>query len=205
LVPSLLEKTANDAEFNFLVVARLKPQVSIRAAKSELDGIEKATAAADHLAIHLGFIVEPFSDEVSGDVRKPLWLLLAAITAVLLMASVNLANLQIVRGVARDPEIALRSALGAGSARLIQGVLIENLLLGLVGGSGGIAFAFLGEKIFVRIAAVLPRLNEVHFSTPMLLFALGLSLITSIGFGILPALRSLDSKLFALVDRGSPI
>jgi predicted permease len=191
LVPSSLELTADDAEFNFLVVARLKPGVSIRAAQSELDGIEKAAAAADHLAIHLGVIVEPFSQEVSGDARKPLWLLLAAITGVLLMACVNLANLQIVRGASREQEIALRSALGARPARLVAGVLIENLLIGLAGGLGGIAFAFLGEKIFVRIAAVLPRLNEVHLSTTMLVFALALSLVTSLAFGILPALRPL--------------
>ena len=191
LVPSSLELTANDAEFNFLVVARLKPGVSIRAAQNELDGIEKATAAADHLAIHLSVIVEPFSQEVTGDIRKPLWLLLAAITGVLLMACVNLANLQIARGVAREHEIALRSALGARPVRLVQGVLIGNLLIGLAGGSGGVALAFLGERIFIRIAAVLPRLNEVQLSTPVLAFALALSLITSLGFGIIPALRPL--------------
>ena len=191
LVPSTSERTANDGEFNFLVVARLKPGVSIRSAQTELDGIEKATAAADHLPIHLSVIVEPFSQEVTGDARKPLWLLLAAIAGVLLMACVNLANLQIARGGVRDHETALRSALGAGPARLVQAVLIENLLIGLAGGMGGVAFAFLGERIFVRIAAVLPRLNEVHLSVPMLALALALSLITSLGFGILPALRSL--------------
>ena len=191
LVPSSLELTANDAEFNFLVVGRLRPGVSIRAAQTELDGIEKATAAADHLAIHLSVIVEPFSQEIAGDIRRPLCLLLAAITGVLLMACVNLANLQIARRVTREHEIALRSALGAQPARLVQGVLIENLLVGLAGGFGGVAFAFLGERIFVGIAAVLPRLNEVHLSIPMLAFALALSLITSLGFGILPALRPL--------------
>jgi predicted permease len=191
LVPDSNELTANDAEFNFVVVARLKPGISVRQAQSELDGIEKATAAADHLAIHLGVVVEPFSEEITGDVSKPLWLLLAAVASVLLMACVNLANLQLARSVVRDHEMALRSALGAGRRRLFQGVLAENLLLGLGGGLGGILFADLGEKLFVRIAAVLPRLNEVHLSTPMLLFALGLSIITSLGFGVLPALRSL--------------
>jgi predicted permease len=191
LIASASEKTANDAEFNFLVVARLKPGVSIHSAQTELDGIEKATAAADHLAVHLSVIVEPFSQEVTGDIKKPLWLLLAAIAGVLLMACANLANLQIARGVARDHETALRAALGAGSKRLVQAVLVENLLIGLAGGLGGIAFAFLGERIFVRIAAVLPRLNEVHLSVPMLGLALAFSLVTSLGFGILPALRPL--------------
>jgi len=136
LVPSQEELTVNDGDFNYLVVARLKPGVSVQQAQSELDGIEKATAAADHLAIHLSVVVQPFSQEITGDVSKPLWLLFAAVTGVLLMACVNLANLQIARGVAREPETALRAALGAGRARLLQAVLIENFLLGFAGGLG---------------------------------------------------------------------
>ncbi len=190
LAPDPEELTVNDGDFNFLVVARLKPGVSMQQAQSELDGIEKATSAADHLTIHLGVVVLPFSEEISGNVSKPLWLLLVAVGSVLLMACVNLANLQLARSVARQHEMALRAALGAGRRRLFQGVLAENLLLGLGGGVGGILFADLGEKLFVRIAAVLPRLNEVHLSTPMLVFALGLSIVTSLGFGILPALRT---------------
>jgi len=191
LVPLPNELEANDAEFNYLVVARLNPGVSVAQAQSELDGIEKATAAADHLAIHLSVIVEPFSREIAGGVSKPLWLLLTAVACVLLMACVNLANLQLARGGARNHQTALRSALGAGRGRLFQSVLAENLLLGLGGGLAGIMVAVFAEKAFVRIASVLPRLNEVHLSLPILVFALGLSLLTSLGFGILPALRSL--------------
>jgi predicted permease len=191
LVPQPYELIANDAEFNYVVVARLKPGVSVLQAQSELDGIERATAAADHLAIHLDVIVKPFSQEITGTVSKPLWLLLAAVASVLLMACVNLANLQIARGVARDHETALRSALGAGRGRLLQSVLIENLILGLGGGLGGVVFALFGIGLFTRIAASLPRLNEVHLNVPMILFGLGLSVLTSLGFGVLPALRSL--------------
>ena len=191
LVPEPNELVAQEGEFNFLVIARLKPGVSIQRAQSELDGIEKSTAAADHLEIHLSVIVEPFAEEIVGGVSKPLWLLLTAVASVLLMACVNLANLQLARGIARDQETALRSALGAGRRRLFQGVLAENLLLGLGGGLGGILLADLGEKLFVRIASVLPRLNEVHLSLPILGFALGLSILTSLSFGVLPALRSL--------------
>jgi predicted permease len=191
LVPSPDELTANDGDFNYVVVARLKPGVSIQQAQSELDGIEKATAAADQLAIHLSVIVEPFAQEITGNISKPLWLLLAAVASVLLMACVNLANLQIARGMARDHETALRSALGAGRRRLFQSVLAENLLLGIGGGLGGILFALFAEKLFVLVASTLPRLNEVHLSAPMLVFALALSVLTSLGFGVLPALRSL--------------
>ena len=191
LVPGPSELTSNNGEFNFLVIARLKPGVSVQQAQSELDGIEKATAAADHLAIHLSVIVQPFAKEIAWGVSKPLWLLLGAVASVLLMACVNLANLQLARGIARDHETALRSALGAGRRRLLQGVLAENLLLGLGGGLLGVLLADLGEKLFVRIASVLPRLNEVHLSVPILAFALGLSLLTSLSFGVLPAIRSL--------------
>jgi predicted permease len=191
LAPQQEELTANDSEFNYVVIARLKPGVSVTQAQSELDGIEKAAAAADHLAIHLGVVVEPFSQEITGTVSRPLWLLLAAVVGVLLMACVNLANLQIARGVAREHETALRSALGAGRARLLQSVLVENLILGLGGGLGGAVLAFFGVRLLTRIAANLPRLNEVHLSAPMLVFALVLSVLTSLGFGILPALRSL--------------
>src|ERR1700751_3795635 len=111
LVPDPDELTANDGDFNFLVVARLKSGVSVQQAQSELDGIEKATATADHLAIHLSVLVAPFSQEIAGGVSKTLWLLLAAVASVLLMSCVNLANLQLARGVARDHETALRSAL----------------------------------------------------------------------------------------------
>ena len=191
LAPNEEQRTANDGEYNYLVIARLKPGLSALQAQSELDGIEKSTAAADHLADHLGVVVEPFAQEITGDYRKPLWLLFAAVASVLLMACVNLANLQIARGVARQPEVALRSALGASRARLLQSALIENLLLGTAGGALAILFAFSAQKILVHIASSLPRLNEIHLSLPMLALALSLSLATSLGFGIFPALRSL--------------
>ena len=191
LVPMPSELVANDGDFNFVVVARLKPGVSIAQARSELDGIEKATAAADRLAIHLSVIVEPFAQEITGDVSKPIWLLFAAVFGVLLMACVNLANLQIARGVTRAQETALRAALGAGKLRLLQGVLIENLLLGLAGGVGGILCALVSEKVLVLKAANLPRMNEIHLSVPMLVLALCFSILTALGFGILPALRGL--------------
>lgn len=191
LAPRPSELTANDGEFNFLVIARLKPGVSPLQAQSELDGIEKATAAADKLSIHLSVIVQPFAEEITGDVKKPLWLLLAAVASVLLMACVNLANLQLARGVARDHDTALRAALGAGRRRLLQSVLAENLMIGLAGGVGGILLSDFGVKAFVRVAAVLPRLNEVHVSLSILALALAIAIVTSLGFGILPALRSL--------------
>lgn len=203
LVPMPNELVEEDGDFNFLVVARLNPGVSILQAQSELNGIEQASATANHLAIHLSVIVEPFAEEITGDVRKPLWLLLAAVGGVLLMACVNLANLQIARGMARDHETALRSALGAGRLRLLQSVMIENLLLGLIGGLGAAAFAIAALKLLTLTAATLPRLNEIHVNGAMLTLALGLSLLTSLGFGLVPALRSLRVPPQSALQAGS--
>jgi predicted permease len=188
---SAQQQTENEGDFNYLVIARLRPGVSVQQAQTELDGMEKSTAAADHLALHLGVVVEPFAQEITGDYRKPLWLLFAAVGAVLLMACVNLANLQIARGVARESETALRSALGASRARLLEGALIENLLLGAAGGALAIAFALSAQNILLHVASTLPRLNEVHLSLPMLALALALSLATSLAFGLVPAFRAL--------------
>ena len=191
LVPSESELTSDEGDFNFLVVARLKPGVSVTEAQSELDGLEKAAAKTNHVSEHLGVVVEPLSQETTGNVSKALWLLLAAVLAVLLIACVNLANLQLARAVARDREIAIRAALGAGHRRLLQAALAESLLVAIGGGLGGIVLALGLVRLFLLIAPQnLPRLNEVHVSGPMLLLALGLSLLTTFIFGLLPALHA---------------
>ena len=191
LVPTISELTTNTGEYNFLVLARLQPGVTAKQAQTELDGIEKSAAAAEKVTAHLGVVVMPLAQEVTGQASKPLWLLFGAVFSVLLMACMNLANLQLARSAARDNETALRAALGAGRMRLMQGILVENLIVGLAGGIGATAFAYVAVRVVTRMAAVLPRMNEVHLSVPMLAFAIGVSLITSLGFGILPALRVL--------------
>lgn len=191
LAPSQSELTSDDGDFNFLVVARLKPGVSVGQAQSELDGLEKAAAKANHVSVHLSVAVEPLSEEITGNVSKALWLLLAAVLAVLLIACVNLANLQLVRAVARDREIAIRTALGAGQGRLIQSALAESLLLAVGGGLGGMVLAPGLVRLFLLIAPQsLPRLNEVHVSAPMLLLAFAVSVLTTVVFGLLPALHA---------------
>jgi predicted permease len=196
VVASESERTSDEGDFNFLVIARLKPGVSIAQAQSELDGLEKANAAANHVSSHLGVVVEPLTQETMGNASKALWLLLAAVLGVLLIGCVNLANLQLARAVARDREIAIRTALGAGRRRLMQAALAESLVLAVGGGIAGILLALGGVRLFLLIApANLPRLNEisgsgVHVSGAMLLVALGLSVVTTFVFGLLPALHS---------------
>ena len=192
LVPQDEELTADDSDFSFLVVARLKPGISAREATSELDGMENAYSLSNHLQVHLGLVVEPLAQEVTGGIRKGLWLLLGAVMGVLLITCVNLAGLQLARCVARDRDNALRAALGAGRRRLFQATLAESIILSAVGGFAGMLLAFAGVRFFVAIApANLPRLTEVHVSWPILLFAASLSVCTALLFGSLPALRSL--------------
>jgi len=205
LVPQDEELTADDSDFSFLVVARLKPGVSALEAGSELDGMQKSYSAGNRLSIHLGTVVEPLSQEVTGSVSKALWLLLAAVSGVLLIACVNLASLQLARSVARDHENAVRAALGAGPSRLFQASLSESLVLSVIGGLTGVFVAFAGVRLFVAAApSNLPRLDEVHVSWPILFFAVGLSLLTAISFGVLPSLRSLRADPQMVLQSGSP-
>lgn len=192
-VPVPAELTADDSEFNYVGIGRLRPGVSIAAAQSELDGIEKATTHG--LPIHLGVAVASFGHEVTGSVQKPLLLLLLAVAGVLLIGCINLASLQLARSLSRQSEQALRSALGAPRLRLLQDALAENLLLACIGGIAAIAVGFVGLRALVAIApSGLPRLANIHLNLPVLVLAALLSLTTSIAFGILPALRALRTQ-----------
>jgi len=125
-------------------------------------------------------------------VSTALWLLLAAVGAVLLIGCVNLANLQLARAVSREREIAVRAALGAGRGQLIWHTLTDSLVLAVAGGTLGILLSFAGVRLFVASApSNLPRLNEVHVSWLALMAAAGLSIMTALLFGSLPALRSI--------------
>jgi predicted permease len=199
-----LSKSSDQGDFNYLVIGRIKPGVSLSQAQSELQGLQQAYAAAMHMQTHLGIAVIPLTQEVTSTVSAGLWLLMAGIGAVLLIACVNLANLQLARAVARERESSIRSALGAGRKRLLQLALIESLLLAAIGGVLGILFALAGVRIFVSAApAGMPRLNEVGVSWPVLLFAAGLSVATALLFGILPALRSMRADPQAAMQGNS--
>ena len=186
------QQMSDGGDFNYLVIGRIRPGVTLKQAQSELQGLQEAYANAMHLHSHLGIVVIPLTKEVTGSVSTGLWLLLAGIAAVLLIACVNLANLQLARAVSREREASIRAALGAGRKRLLQLALMESLLLAAIGGALGVLFALAGVRIFIAAApAGLPRLNEVAISWPVLLFAAGLSVATALLFGILPALRSM--------------
>ncbi|MBV8629685.1 MAG: ABC transporter permease, partial [Silvibacterium sp.] len=193
LVPSEWDLKEDTGDYNYKVIARLRPGVTLAQAQAELQGLQQAYTRSAHLAVPLGIAITPFAKDVTSNIHAALWLLFAAVGAVLLIACVNLANLQLARAVTAERETAVRAALGANKAQLLISRLTESLILAAIGGVAGIALSFAGVKVLTVVApANIPRLNEVAVNIPVLLFALGLSLVTALLSGILPALRSLD-------------
>jgi len=194
-VPQGDDLTSDDADFAFLVIARLKQGIAVGQASTELASMLSAYSATNHLPIHLSAIVEPLSQEVTGNVSKALWLLFAAVLGLLLISCVNLASLQLARAIVRERDNAVRAALGAGRMRLFQAALMESVVLCLTGGALGILLALGGIRLFTAIAPEnLPRLHEIHITWSVLLFACGISGTAALLSGTLPALRSLRSN-----------
>ncbi len=199
-VIDLSEISWNGDYGNWLALARLKPGVSIKQAEAQLTSIEAQVweempaNERDDRPGALRATVEPMQAVVAGDSRTGLWLLMAAVAGLMLMACVNLANAQLGRTLSRHREAALRSALGAPKWRLIWNSLAENLLLAAVGGIAGVGLAAAGLSLFLHYSPVdLPRLPEVHVNLTVLLFSAALTLGSSVLFGLLPALKLLHT------------
>jgi putative ABC transport system permease protein len=184
----VVPENPNRGAHNYLVVGRLKPGVRLEEARTEMraigDRLEKQYPGNRNTTVAL----TPLREKLTGDARATLWLLFGTVAGVLLIACVNVANLQLVRAAARGREMAVRSAIGAGPGRVVRQVLTESLLLGGVGCLVGLAAGWLTLKAFVAIApADIPRLNEVHIDLRVLLFTLGLTALCSLLFGLGPA------------------
>lgn len=192
LTTSDRDLNADMGNFNYKAIARLKPDATLAQASAELETLQKAYTVSARLPLHFGISLTPLTNDVSSGISGALWLLFAAVGAVLLIACVNLANLQLARAVNAERETAVCAALGASKLQLVTSRLTESLLLALIGGLAGVALSFAGVRLFLALVpANVPRLDEVRVSMPVLLFAAGLSIMAAITFGILPALRSL--------------
>jgi predicted permease len=168
---------------------RLKPGVTLAQAQLEMDRTDASLAHAypDHNQSRHRHLM-PLLENVVGDSRAALLILFGAVGLVLLIACVNFANLLLARSASRQPEIAIRAALGAGSRRLIAQMLTESLLLALAGGAAGILLAQAGIKtLHVFAPEDLPRLGGVAIDFRVLAFTFGVSILTGIVFGLLPA------------------
>ncbi|MFZ0516769.1 MAG: ABC transporter permease [Acidobacteriaceae bacterium] len=192
LVPSERDLKADMGNFNYKAMARLKPGVTLARASAELDALQSAYTLSAHLPFRFGIALTPLTKDVASGISGALWLLFAAVGAVLLIACVNLANLQLARAVNAERETAVRAALGASKTQLVKSRLTESMLLAIIGGAAGAALALAGVRLLLSLVpANVPRLDEVRVNMPVLLFAAGISILAAIAFGILPALRSL--------------
>jgi predicted permease len=205
ILPLQLDLARPLANFQYAAVARLKPGVTVAAANADLGRmlaiyVEKymrPVAAAMPDALRLRPAVRPLKEDVVGDIGRTLWALLGSISILLLIACANVANLLLVRTEARGTELAVRTALGAGTGHLARGLMTESLTLGLLGGLVGVAVAYGALRILLAIApANLPRLNEIAVDLPVLGFAAAMSILSGLLFGLFPILR-LAGRRFA--------
>jgi len=177
-------------DFDYIVFGRLNPGVTQAQGTTELNLLEDRIVKEHKVTAGLHVQVRPLPDVISSPVRTSLLVLLGAVLVLVLIVCVNLASLLLARGSARAREFSLRVALGASRARLLFSALIETLLLACAGGALGVAAARAALGVFVRSAPVdLPRMDELHVDARVLFFALALSLLCGLLFGLAPALR----------------
>ena len=189
----------------FEAIATLRPGVSLDQAVAEGTARGKFAAPTGMTTNAIfggdgpvGVSARTLTDSLTGDVRRPLFVLLAAVGLLLLVGVTNVAGLQLTRATTRRRELAIRAAIGASAGRVIRQLLIESTVLGLIGGAAGFALAWWLLRAAPSILpADFPRVVDVAVSGPVVLFAILASLITSVGFGVLPALRLRKLNLVA--------
>ena len=175
-------------ERGYAVLARLKPGVSLEQAQADLSVIAAALAAEHPVDEGVGVSVKRLAESRVGALRPMLYLLMGAVSLILLIACVNLANLLLARNSARQRELAVRAALGAGRGGLVRQLLAETLLLSLIGGTVGFGCAVIGLRALARMHPEnLPQLGSVGIDWRVLTFTLTVSLVTSLLFGLAPA------------------
>lgn len=188
------------AGFGFHGIARLKPGVTIAQADADLtrmlpiwmDSWSNGPGSNSHIyeTWRITPMIRPLKQELLGNVGELLWVVMGTIGVVMLIVCANVTNLVLVRVEARQHELAVRTALGAGWVRILRGLLVESLMLGLIGGVVGIGLAYAGLRFLLAIGpSNLPRLDEIGIDARTLGFTLGLSVLSGLLFGLIPALK----------------
>jgi predicted permease len=185
-------------------IGRLKPGVTIEQARLDMNRIAENLAVAYPEADKgMGVALVPLKTDVVGNVKGILLLLLGAVSFVLLIACANVANLLLVRSTGRSREFAIRAALGASPLRVVRQLLTESVLLGIAGGCIGLVIAKLGVRVLVAaLANTLPRSEEIALNGQVLFYTLGISVLTGILFGLIPALKTLRPDTHETLKEG---
>ena len=185
------------------LVGRLKPGVTVAQAQSDVSGIANAIAEIEPANKGIGALIVPLQEQLAGDSRSALLVLLGAVGFVLLVACVNVANLLLARASARSKELAIRSSLGASRARIVRQIIVECLPLALIGGVCGVLLATWGiDLISSLLPDSLPRGNAIGVNGRVLGFTFGLALLTIVLFGLLPALQAARTDLRDAMNEG---
>jgi predicted permease len=177
---------------NYNIVVRLKPGVSVQQAQADIDIIASRIREKDKRDVSFGMDVVGLQQQVVGDVRRALLVLLGSVALVLLIACANVANLLLARAAGREKEVAIRTALGASWQRLARQLLTESILLGFLGGAAGLLVARLSLAVVRTMnPGNIPRLDDIGINGTVLAFTFSLSLATGILFGLAPAWRAI--------------
>lgn len=187
------------------VIGRLKPGVSRERATQEASAIEHGIYLRfiGNGPVAPGVVSRPLIDDVVGDAKTPLYVLMAAVSCLLLIACLNLSNLLVARGVARRKEMAIRSALGGSSIRLVRQQLAESLLICLSGAALGLLFAVAAVRWFTTYWVDLPRSGSVHIDGSITAFAIAIALLAGTLSGLLPAMSVMGGNLSSALQDGA--
>jgi putative ABC transport system permease protein len=210
-IPFQFDPNSTDQAHYFFAAARLKPGVTLDMANAQLKLVAdefRRKYPGGIMGPKDSFSVQPLQDAIVSDVRTSLWVLIGAVSLVLLIACANVANLLLVRATGRKREIAIRAAIGAGRGRLIRQLLTESVLLSVTGGALGLILGVIAVRALLAISpANIPRIGEhgsaVTLDWHVLAFTVAVSLLTGILFGLIPALDASRADLSATLKESA--
>ncbi len=188
---------------NYNIMVRLKPGISVQQAQADVDVIANRIRVKDKRDLTYGMTVTGLQEQVVGDVRRALLVLLGSVALVLLIACANVANLLLTRAAGREKEVAIRTALGAGGLRIVRQLLTESVLLAVIGGAAGLVIA---QWSLYLVRAInpgnIPRLDDIEINGAVLTFTFGISIVTGVLFGVAPAWRAMKVDLNTSLKAG---